>query len=95
MNKEACPRYSGVTITGVTIGESPDWIKNALLSIDIKPINNVVDITNYVLFELGQPLHAFDADKIESGKIIVDCLPEGTKFITLEGTERTLKERIC
>ncbi|MBK8820869.1 MAG: phenylalanine--tRNA ligase subunit beta [Saprospiraceae bacterium] len=93
LNKEACPRYSGVTITGVTIGESPDWIKNALLSIDIKPINNVVDITNYVLFELGQPLHAFDADKIESGKIIVDCLPEGTKFITLEGTERTLKEK--
>jgi phenylalanyl-tRNA synthetase beta chain len=90
LNKEACPRYSGVTITNVKVGESPDWIKNALLSIDVKPINNIVDITNYVLFELGQPLHAFDADKIESNKIIVDFLPEGTKFTTLDKTERSL-----
>lgn len=89
-NKEACPRYCGITIAGITIKPSPDWLQNRLKSIGLHPINNVVDITNYVLHELGQPLHAFDADKIKGGKVIVKTLPEGTKFRTLDGTERVL-----
>jgi phenylalanyl-tRNA synthetase beta chain len=92
-NAEACIRYSGVTIKGVTVKESPDWMKNRLTAIGLRPINNVVDITNYVLHELGQPLHAFDAEKIKGGKVIVDTVPEGTKFITLDGVERTLTGR--
>lgn len=89
-NTEACPRYSAVTISNVTVKESPDWLKNALLTIGLRPINNIVDVTNYVLHELGQPLHAFDADKIDGKQVIVKCMPEGTPFITLDGVERKL-----
>jgi phenylalanyl-tRNA synthetase beta chain len=92
-NTEACPRYSGVTIRGVTVKESPDWLQNTLKAIGLRPINNVVDITNYVLHELGQPLHAFDADKIKGGKVIVRTLPDGTRFVTLDEVERTLTDR--
>jgi len=87
---EACPRYSAVTISGVKVTESPEWLKNALLVIGLRPINNIVDITNYVLHELGQPLHAFDADKIAGSEVRVKCMPEGTPFVSLEGTERKL-----
>lgn len=89
-NIEACPHYAGVTISGVSVTESPSWLKNALLTIGVRPINNVVDITNFVLHEMGQPLHAFDADKITSKEIRVKNLPEGTPFITLDGMERKL-----
>ncbi|MCE5332826.1 MAG: phenylalanine--tRNA ligase subunit beta [Bacteroidales bacterium] len=89
-NPEACPRYSAVTISGVQVAESPDWLKNALLVIGLRPINNIVDVTNYVLHELGQPLHAFDADKIAGGEVHVKCMPEGTTFVTLDGIERKL-----
>jgi phenylalanyl-tRNA synthetase beta chain len=89
-NTEACLRYSGVTIKGVTVGESPEWIKKRLTAIGLRPINNVVDITNYVLHELGQPLHAFDAGKITGNKVVVTTMPDGTKFTTLDGLERTL-----
>ena len=89
-NIEACPRYSGVTIKDVTVKESPDHLKNRLLAIGLRPINNVVDITNFILHELGQPLHAFDAGKIKGDKVVVDTMPEGTKFVTLDGIERTL-----
>lgn len=89
-NTEACPRYSAVTISGVTVAESPEWLKNYLLIIGLRPINNIVDVTNYVLHELGQPLHAFDADKIKGGEVRVKNLPEGTPFASLEGTERKL-----
>ncbi|MBT1710911.1 phenylalanine--tRNA ligase subunit beta [Fulvivirgaceae bacterium PWU5] len=87
---QACPRYSGVTLTGVTVTESPTWLKNRLLAIGISPINNIVDITNFVCHELGQPMHAFDADKIAGKKVIVKTLPAGTKFTTLDNKERTL-----
>lgn len=89
-DKEACPRYSGITLTGVTVGESPQWIKDALVSIGVRPINNVVDITNFVLHELGQPLHAFDADRIAGQKIIVKKLPQDTAFTTLDEVDRKL-----
>lgn len=89
-NTEACPRYSAVTLSGITVGESPDWLKNRLRSIGLAPINNIVDITNFVLHETGQPLHAFDADEITGKKVIVKTLAAGTKFITLDGKERTL-----
>lgn len=89
-NPEACPRYSAVTISGVKVTESPDWLKNALLTIGLRPINNIVDVTNFVLHELGQPLHAFDADKIAGGEVRVKCMPEGTIFVTLDGVERKL-----
>ena len=85
------PRYCGVTISGISIKSSPDWLQNRLKSIGINPKNNIVDVTNYVLHELGQPLHAFDASKI-SGKIIVKTLTSGTKFTTLDDIERTLHE---
>lgn len=87
---KACPRYTGITITGVEVKESPDEIKRCLNAIGIKPINNIVDITNFVLHELGQPLHAFDADKIDGHKIIVTHLPEGTPFTTLDDVARKL-----
>lgn len=89
-NPDACPRYSAVTISGVKVTESPDWLKNALLTIGLRPINNIVDVTNFVLHELGQPLHAFDADKIAGGEVRVKCMPEGTPFVTLDGVERKL-----
>lgn len=87
---ELAPRYSGITISDLTVKESPDWIKNRLKAIGLNPINNVVDATNYVMHELGQPLHAFDLDKIEGKKIIVKTLREGTNFTTLDGVERQL-----
>ena len=87
----SCPRYSGITIANVTVAESPDWLKNRLRSIDVNPINNIVDITNFVLHELGQPLHAFDADKIIGNKVIVRSALEGEKFVTLDNVERKLQ----
>lgn len=92
-NTEACLRYSGVTIKGVTVKESPEWLQNRLRAIGLRPINNVVDVTNFVLHELGQPLHSFDAAKVKGNKVIVKTQPEGTKFVTLDGVERTLTER--
>jgi len=85
------PRYCGVTISGITVKPSPEWLQNRLKSIGLNPKNNIVDVTNYVLHELGQPLHAFDASKI-NGKIIVKTLPSGTKFTTLDDVERSLHE---
>lgn len=89
---EACPRYAGLTITGIKIAPSPDWLRNFLLAAGIRPINNVVDITNFVLMESGQPLHAFDASEITSGRVVVKKLASGTKFVTLDGIERTLTD---
>lgn len=89
-NPSACPRYSGVTLTQVTVAESPAWLRNRLMAIGLTPINNIVDITNYVLHETGQPLHAFDADRIAGKKVIVKTLPAGTKFTTLDNKEREL-----
>jgi phenylalanyl-tRNA synthetase beta chain len=89
-NTQACPRYTGVSIKGVTIKESPDWLKKALSTVGIRPINNVVDVTNFVLHEMGQALHSFDADKIKGNKVIVRNATEGQKFVTLDGIERTL-----
>jgi phenylalanyl-tRNA synthetase beta chain len=89
-NTEACPRYSGVVIKGVTIKESPDWLKKRLNAIGVRPISNMVDITNFVLHELGQPLHAFDLSKITDQKIIVKTLPAGSKFLSLDEVERSL-----
>lgn len=86
------PRYCGVTISGVEVKESPTWLQNRLKAIGLTPKNNIVDVTNYVLHELGQPLHAFDAAKIKGGKVIVKTMPAGTKFITLDEVERTLHE---
>ncbi len=88
---DLAPRYMGRLIEGVRIGSSPDWLRRKIESVGLKSINNVVDITNYILIELGQPLHAFDADKIMSGTLVIDRVPEGEKFQTLEGTELTLK----
>lgn len=90
-NAEACRRYSGLVITGVQVKEGPEWLKNRLQSIGLRPINNVVDITNFVLHELGQPLHAFDLDKINGKKITVRTAREGEKFKTLDDVERTLR----
>lgn len=89
-NTVACPRYTGVSIQGVTIKESPDWLKNRLRSIGVRPISNIVDITNFILHELGQPLHAFDLEKITDQKVIVKTLPEGAKFTSLDEKERNL-----
>jgi len=91
-NTEACQRYSGLVISGITVKESPSWIKNYLLAIGLRPINNIVDISNFVMHDLGQPLHAFDFDKITGSKISVKTGLAGTKFTTLDGTERTLFE---
>lgn len=88
-----CPRYAGVTIKDVTVKESPEWLQNKLRLIGLRPINNVVDITNYILHAYGQPLHCFDADKIKGGKIVVRSMPQGTPFVTLDGVERKLDER--
>lgn len=89
----ACPRYSGVTIRGIKVAESPEWLKNYLTAIGQRPINNVVDVTNYILLGMGQPLHSFDADKIGGGKVIVKHCPEGTPFTTLDEVERKLDAR--
>ena len=88
---QLAPRYCGVTISGLAVKESPEWLKNRLKAIGINPKNNIVDVTNYVLHDLGQPLHAFDAAKI-NGKVLVQTLPAGTKFTTLDDVERTLHE---
>ncbi len=89
-NKEACQRYAGVSLQGVSIGESPVWLQQKLKSIGLRPINNIVDITNFILHETGQPLHAFDADMVTGKKIIVKNLPEATPFVTLDEKERKL-----
>jgi phenylalanyl-tRNA synthetase beta chain len=86
----ACPRYAGVTVSGIEVKESPEWLKNRLNAIGLRPINNIVDITNYILHETGQPLHAFDAAEIMGDKVVVKKLPKGSKFITLDGTDREL-----
>ena len=91
-HKELAPRYCGVTISGLKIGSSPAWLQNRLKAIGLKPINNIVDATNYVMHDLGQPLHAFDASKISGHKIEVKTVASGTKFITLDGLERELHE---
>ena len=91
-NNELAPRYCGVTISGLKVGASPTWLQNRLKAIGLSPINNIVDITNYVLHELGQPLHAFDAVKINGNKVEVKTLPAGTKFVTLDGIERELHQ---
>ncbi|MBQ4525201.1 MAG: phenylalanine--tRNA ligase subunit beta, partial [Bacteroidaceae bacterium] len=92
-NTEACPRYAGVTVKGVTVKESPEWLQNKLRLIGLRPINNIVDITNYILHAYGQPLHTFDADKIKGGTVVVKTMPEGTPFVTLDEVERKLSER--
>lgn len=92
-NTEACPRYAGVAIKNVTVKESPEWLQNKLRLIGVRPINNIVDITNYILHAYGQPMHCFDASKIKGGKIVVKTCAEGTKFVTLDEVERTLSER--
>ena len=89
---QACPRYAGVSIKGVTVKESPEWLKDKLNTIGLRPINNIVDITNYILHAYGQPLHCFDADKVKGGKVVVQTLAEGTPFVTLDGVERKLSE---
>jgi phenylalanyl-tRNA synthetase beta chain len=91
-DKLKAPRYCGLTISDIVVKESPQWLQNRLKAIGLSPINNIVDATNYVLHDLGQPLHAFDADRISGKKIIVKTVEAGTKFITLDGIERTLHE---
>lgn len=93
VNSEACPRYAGITIKGVTVKESPEWLQNDLRMIGLRPINNIVDITNYILFAYGHPMHCFDADKIKGNQVIVKCMAEGTPFVTLDGVERKLSSR--
>lgn len=92
-NKKDCPRYTGINIFDVKVGESPDWLKNKLKAIGQNPINNIVDITNFVQHEIGQPLHAFDADMVTGKKVIIKNLPDKSKFITLDGAERELSSR--
>lgn len=89
-NTSACPRYSGISLSNITVGESPRWLKDRLKAIGLRPINNIVDITNYVQHETGQPLHAFDADQIRGGQVIVKNLPDQTPFVTLDEKERKL-----
>ncbi|HLX93057.1 MAG TPA: phenylalanine--tRNA ligase subunit beta [Puia sp.] len=89
-NSEGCPRYSGISIRNIKVAESPQWLRERLSAVGVRPISNIVDITNFVLHETGQPLHAFDADEIHGGKIIVKNLREGTPFVTLDGKERKL-----
>ncbi len=90
LNTAACPRYSGVTISNVTVKESPEWLKNKLKLIGVRPINNIVDVTNFVLLETGQPLHAFDAVEIKGNKVVVRTAEAGSKFVTLDGLEREM-----
>lgn len=91
-NTEACPRFCGVTLDGVKVAESPDWLKQRLLAIGLRPINNIVDVTNFICHELGQPMHAYDWHELAGQKIIVKTLPTGTKFTTLDGVERILSD---
>ncbi len=91
-NTEACKRYACVSITGCEVKESPEWLQNKLKVIGLRPINNIVDITNYVMMAYGQPMHCFDADMVTGHKIVVRTQPEGTKFVTLDGEEHTLGE---
>ncbi len=93
VNNEACQRYACVSITDCEVKESPDWLKNKLTTIGLRPINNIVDITNYVMMAYGQPLHCFDADMVKGHKIVVKTMPEGTPFVTLDGEEHKLSER--
>lgn len=92
-NEEACPRYAGVSIKGVTVKESPQWLQDKLRTIGLRPINNIVDITNYILFAFGHPMHCFDADKIRGNHVIVKTMPQDTPFVTLDGVERKLSDR--
>ena len=92
-NTEACKRYACVSITGCEVKESPEWLKNKLTTIGLRPLNNIVDITNYVMMALGQPLHCFDADMVKGHKIVVKTMPEGTPFQTLDGVEHKLSDR--
>ena len=92
LNTAACPRYSGVTVSNVTVKESPEWLKNKLKLIGVRPINNIVDVTNFVLFETGQPLHAFDAAEIKGRKVVVRTAEAGSKFVTLDGAEREMNQ---
>ena len=92
-NQEACKRYACVSVTDCEVKESPDWLKNKLSTIGLRPINNIVDITNYVMMALGQPLHCFDADMVTGRKIVVKTMPEGTPFQTLDGVDHKLSER--
>ena len=92
-NGEACPRYCGLTIRNVKVGESPKWLKDFLTTVGQRPINNIVDITNYILLGTNQPLHSFDLSKIKGGKVVVRTCKPGTKFVTLDGVERTLTDR--
>ena len=92
-NTEACPRYCAVTVSGCEVKESPKWLQDKLTTIGLRPINNIVDITNYVMMAYGQPLHCFDADMVKGNKVVVKAMPEGTKFVTLDGEEHTLSDR--
>ena len=92
-NTEACKRYACVSVTGCEVKESPDWLKNKLTTIGLRPINNIVDITNYVMMAYGQPLHTFDADMVKGHQIVVKTMPEGTPFVTLDGEEHKLSDR--
>ena len=92
-NQEACKRYACVSITDCEVKESPDWLKNKLTTIGLRPINNIVDITNYIMMAYGQPLHCFDADMVKGHKIVVKTMPEGTPFQTLDGVEHKLSDR--
>ena len=92
-NTEACRRYACVSITDCEVKESPDWLKAKLTTVGLRPINNIVDITNYIMFAYGQPLHCFDADMVTGHKIVVKTMPEGTPFVTLDGEEHKLSER--
>ena len=91
-NTEACPRYAAVTVTDCEVKESPQWLKDHLTTIGLRPINNIVDITNYIMMAFGQPLHCFDADMITGGEVIVKTMPEGTPFQTLDGIDRKLSD---
>lgn len=92
-DEQACPRYSGLTLSNIEVKESPEWLKNSLQTIGIRPINNIVDITNFVMYETGQPLHAFDADAVIGNKVIVKKLAKGSKFVTLDEVERELSDK--
>ena len=92
-NTEACPRYAAVTVTGCEVKESPDWLKDKLRTIGLRPSNNIVDITNYIMMAYGQPLHCFDADMIDGKKVVVKTMPDGTPFVTLDGEEHKLSDR--